>query len=83
MCLHIFLSGCLYVSGHLKVSYNRCLTVCYDDLHRLMLKFQNFASLIHALSQQSLPNANVHFVSFMPIEYISGMTKTEQNRHVV
>ena len=56
MCLHILFSNstktlCLcastffcpdvFVSWHLKVSYNRCLTVCYDDLHRLVLKFQN------------------------------------------
>ena len=67
----------------LMMPYNVCLIVSYDDLWRQRFEISNFASLIVALSQQSLPNASVHFLSFMPIEYTSGMTKTEQNRHAV
>lgn len=47
-----------------------CLIVSYDDLCRQRFEISNFASLIVALSQQSLPNASVHFLSFMQIEYI-------------
>ena len=70
-CLHIFSQDvfvCLIICASL------CLMVIFAGRG---LKF------IVALSQQSLLNASVHFLSFMPIEYTSGMTKTEQNRHAV
>ena len=75
-----------YFSLRMSLSHDvsRCLMICVSLCLMMIfagrgLKFQ-ILPLICALSQQFL---SVHFILFMQIEYISGMTKTEQNRHAV